>query len=284
MGLQPRGYGIVLATLIGASLLVPAPGRADVIYRNDFSNPGTAFQDLGVSGSTSGNCDSSCAGGLAVTSLPADSGGIGSANQSNWLGRFGYGTSVTLSLSGLVPSTSYAVGLYLFIGGSWDGTAGFYGPSEWKLSASSGNNSTPLIDATFSNCGVSNQLCGASSPQTYSGANPLAGTGGPVFAPTTGSQFSNDVNGNYGQDYAIYYFGQGNGTPNLSFVAGDSTATLTFQRGPIPPVGPDDEYWALGNISVTGAAAVPEPASIMLFGIGLVGLYRRGCRMKSDAS
>src|SRR5262249_33910021 len=128
---------------------------------------------------------------------------------------------LTLSLSGLAPGTSYNVAFDLLIGGSWDGSAAGFGPDEWRLTAASGANAKTLVDATFSNCGVSNQLCGAFSPQSYSDGTPLAGTSGNL-APTTGADFSSDTNGDYSQDYAIYYFGHGEGNPVLSFTAGAS--------------------------------------------------------------
>ena len=228
-----------------------ASASAGTVYSNDFQTPATAFNSLAASGTLTS---------LTTTSLPADSGGISSTNQSTWLGPLGLNVAkstatpeiVTLSLSGLVPNTSYNVSFDLLIGGSWDGSAGGFGPDEWKLTAVSGPNNTPLVDATFSNCGVTNQLCGANSPQSYSDATPLGGLGSTTFAPETGADFFSDSNSDYSQDYGIYYFGHGSGNPVLTFTAGASTATLTFQRVS-GSTDSADEYWALDNVSVSGA-------------------------------
>ena len=183
---------------------------------------------------------------------------------------------VTLSLTGLATGTQYNVMFDLFIGASWDGSAFFYGPDEWALTADSGAMITPLVDATFSNC--SPFICGAPSPQTFSNATPLGGLAGPTFPVQTGAAAGFDSSGNYSLDYAIYYFGHGAG-PILSFTAGASTATLTFERKPIASGDSPDEYWALDNLSVSSADSVgtPEPASIALLGGGLLalGLRRR---------
>jgi hypothetical protein len=260
------------ATLAAAAFLT-TPAFATTIYFNDFETPGTAYNGLAASGTLSG---------LSTTSLPTDSGGIGSANQSTWLGRVGAGVGkntqlpevVTLTLSGLVVGSVYSVAFDLLIGASWDGVANGYGPDEWGVTAASGANTTPLVNAVFSNCGLQNQLCGANGPQTYRDSTPLAGTAGTTFAPTTGADFSSDQNFDYSQDYAIYYFGHGTGNPSLSFMAGDSTATLTFQRTS-GSTDSADEYWALDNILVTGesvSSGTPEPGTLLLLGAGLTAL------------
>ncbi len=230
------------------AFVVSAPATSQ-LYANDFENAPTAFSGWTAAGTLTG---------LSRISLPSDGGGITSPNQSMWLGPMGLGIGkssttselATLSLTGLVPGVVYNVAFDLLIGGSWDGSAGTYGPDQWKLTAASGANTATLVNATFSNCGVSNQLCGASSPQSYSDATPLAGANG-NFAPETGADFFSDVSSNYSQDYGIYYFGHGAGNPVLSFTAGAPTATLTFERLPIASGDSADEYWALDNIIVT---------------------------------
>jgi YVTN family beta-propeller protein len=253
-------YSVAVSTAGGTSgTLTFTVASVAPVYFNDFETPATAFNALTASGTLSG---------LSTSSLPTDSGGISSPNQSTWLGRVGAGLAkspttselVTLSLNGLVPGVQYGIAFDLLIGSSWDGSAGGYGPEEWRLSVNSGVNTTTLVDATFSNCGTSNQLCGASSPQSYSDATPLAGPNG-SFIPTTGADFSSDTNGDYSQDYAIYYFGHGAGNPLLSFTASATTATLTFERLPVNSGDSSDEYWALDNISVAAVAA-PALSSI----------------------
>jgi YVTN family beta-propeller protein len=252
-------YSVAVSTAGGTSGTVTfAVASTAPVYFNDFETPATTFNALTVSGSLTD---------LTVVSLPTDSGGVNSPNQSKWLGNFGSGVTktpgtselLTLSLNGLVPGVRYAVAFDLLIGSSWDGSALSYGPDEWVLTATSGVNTTTLVDATFSNCGLSNELCGAYSPQSYSDATPLAGPSGTLSAET-GADFFSDTNQDYSQDYGIYYFGHGAGNPLLSFTAGATTATLTFGR-PIQSNDSSDEYWALDNILVAAVAA-PALSSI----------------------
>ena len=217
--------GVAAAVL---SIALPERGFAQV-YTNNFQAAGSESNGLTASGTLTT---------LGRVSLPTDAGGINSANQSMWLGKVGFNVAksqvgtetVTLSLSGLTIGNSYSVAFDLFIGGSWDGSAGGYGPDRWSFRTISGANQSTLVDATFSNCGVNNQLCGANSPQSYSDATPKGGLGSTTFAPTTGADFANDVSLDYSQDYGIYYFGHGVGNPLLSFIAGSSGASLVFRR------------------------------------------------------
>lgn len=274
-----NGIRGILLSVSALTAMACLPASGGTVYFNDFETPATATRNL-VAGGT-------IAGFLATTTLPADNGGLSSANQSTWLGQLGAGVSknvntpetVTLSLDGLLVGSTYNVSFDLLIGSSWDGSANYYGPDEWSLTANSGGSST-LIDATFSNCGLTNALCGANSPQTYSDSTPLGGITGTTFAPTTGADFANDSSLNYGQDYAIYYMGHGAGNPVLNFVAGDTSATLVFQRTS-GSSDSGDEYWALDNISVTEqtSSATPEPGTFLLFAAGAAFLcHRRFCR------
>ncbi|MEP6779512.1 MAG: PEP-CTERM sorting domain-containing protein [Gemmatimonadaceae bacterium] len=270
---KPRTAMLVGAAAVVLSIALPNAGVAQA-YANNFQAAGSENNALAASGTLST---------LGRVSLPTDAGGIGSANQSMWLGPVGYGVgkstsgkeTITLSLSGLTVGATYNVAFDLFIGGSWDGSAGGYGPDRWSFSTISGANQNTLVDATFSNCGISNQLCGASSPQSYSDATPKGGFSATTFAPTTGADFSNDVSyPDYSKDYGIYYFGHGAGNPMLNFIAGASTASLVFQREVTGDLlDSSDEYWALDNILVTGAVAsttTPEPSSLVLLTAGLV--------------
>jgi MYXO-CTERM domain-containing protein len=255
-----------------AALAFSRFAQAGVIYQNDFETPATQFDSLTAGGTL---------GSLSTWSLPTDSGGIASVNQSTWLGRLGLSVTksssvaemVTLSLTGLIAGEQYNVAFDLFIGGSWDGSVGCCGPDRWRAIATSGALTTPLVDATFSNCAP----CGAGGPQTYTDATPLAGLGGSTHPPETGADFSFDTQPSpYTLDYGLYWFGHGAGNPSLSFIAGASTATLLFERGPGPSnLDSADEYWGLDNISVTGQSAAPEPGLMVLGGLALIWMARR---------
>lgn len=117
--------------------------RAQLVYSNNFQTHGSENYGLAAPGTLSG---------LTLTSLPTDNGGIGSANQSVWLGRNGYGVAkdttperATLSLGGLTAGQQYSVAFDLLIGSSWDGSAGFYGPDEFSLVASGTSSIITLI-------------------------------------------------------------------------------------------------------------------------------------------
>ena len=265
--------GVAVAVL---SIALPERGFAQV-YTNNFQTAGSESNGLAASGTLST---------LGRVSLPIDAGGINSANQSMWLGKIGFGVAktqvgtenITLSLSGLTIGKSYSVAFDLFIGGSWDGSAMDYGPDRWSFSTISGANQSTLVDATFSNCGVGNQLCGASSRQSYSDATPKGGLSNTTFVPTTGADFANDESyPDYSLDYGIYYFGHGVGNPLLSFIAGSTGASLVFKREVTGSLlDSPDEYWALDNILVTAdgspSTTTPEPSSLVLVAAGLAGL------------
>ena len=264
---------IFTGTAVLVLTLAASHGAAAQVYSNNFETAGSEGYNL----SQSSNMNP-----LSRISRPTDGGGLSSASQSMWLGALGYGVpknsgnpeTVTLALSGLVAGSTYNVAFDLLIGGSWDGSASYYGADRWTFSAVGSAFATKLIDATFSNCGISNELCGAYSPQSYSDATPLAGEAG-TFSAETGADFYFDGSYDYSQDYGIYYFGHGAGNPMLSFVADGSTASLVFEREPTVSGDSSDEYWALDNIVVTGDAApvaTPEPASVALLTTGLVGI------------
>jgi hypothetical protein len=249
--------------------------QAGVVYSNDFEHPATAFNGFSAGGTLSST--------LTTAQLPSDSAGIHSPTQSTWLGRLGenigksasVGESVTLQLNGLSIGATYTVAFDLFIGASWDGSASApWGVDSWSLHAQSGANSTPLVDATFSNCGLN--ICGAYSPQTYSIATPLGGLNGQQFGVQTGAAaaYDNGGPGHYSEDYAIYYFSHGGG-PTLSFVAAAGTATLVFARGLSGSGDSADEFWALDNVRVTSPVPLPATALLLAPVVLALGAARR---------
>lgn len=276
----PLRRTVAAAALLGLSALSAAT-QAAVIYSNNFESSATATDSLVASGTLTT---------LGTASRPTDSAGLSSANQSQWLGLMGAsvakssstGEVVTLSLGGLSAGATYRVDFDLFIGASWDGSASGYGPDAINVVAASGALSTTLLNATFAN-GAQGINFGAYSPQTYSDATPVVADADMqpysayAFARFTGADesFSRNDGNTYADDYSIYRFGSGAGNPVLSFVAGASTATITFMR---PPGTSDsgDEYWALDNLVVSGVAGsttpgnnVPEPTSLALLAVAL---------------
>jgi hypothetical protein len=235
-----------------------ATANADIVFSNDFEANTTGFAPGGSIVA------------LNTTSLPTDGGGLGSANQSKWLGRLGSGVAksgsideiVTLNVTGLSAGQTYLVAFDLLVGTSWDGSAGFYGPDSWRFAV----DGVRQVNTTFTN-GNQGQEYGAYSPQRYSDStyNSLIG---PDFGKFTGADAFFTTGGtNYAQHYGIYRFGRGAGNPVLSFVATDGDALLEFARfGNTTDSG--DEYWALDNVLVT--SAVPEPASLGLLALAIV--------------
>ncbi len=246
---------------------------------------GTVYADNFAGGSTSGWTLPSYA---SIVSLPTDSGGLASVNQAQWLKIDSQAAktvdeTASLSLSGLQAGQRYTVATDLFIGGSWDGSAGYYGPDELKLTVTQpGAADTTLLDATFAN-GQQGINFGADSRQSYSDANPVAGTG-LLYDRFTGADASFSLNqgGNYSYDYSVYHFSHGAGNPTLSFVATGGTATLVFQRAGIPSGDSGDEYWGLSKVSVSSVSAVPEPGSVALALAGAV-VCLRGVRARRRA-
>lgn len=285
-----------IASLITSLFTATLTAHADtVIFANDFQ--------VNTSGFTLSSSPRQSLTSLSRVSLPSDNGGINSVNRSMWLGEaysgswaasannptsagLGIGVPkstatdeiVNLNLSGLTIGQTYTVTFDLFIGGSWDGAAnffGFYGPDLWYFSV----DGTRLVDTMFSNLknyqqpgAPGDENAGAYSPQRYSDTSyttPGVATGSPQPLIDHYRFEGADVyhsGPSYGDNYGIYYFGHGVGNPTLSFTATSSTAKLEWARYS----GSDDssdEFWALGNvqaIQLGDAAATPLPGAFSL--------------------
>ena len=171
-------------------------------------------------------------------------------NGSTWLGPLNQGQTATLQLSGLVSGNVYNLAFDLMAAGSLDGPGDFF---RVYVGAQA------LIDATFDRQGF---LGG----QTYSDSTPLGTGGNKPF----GSGRDATINNAH-----LYYFGHGAGNPIMSFTASGSTANINFIGATNQAYA--DEWFAIDNVLVTGEAAVPEPWTLPLLGLGLavLGMGRR---------
>lgn len=236
-----------LAASVGVSVGASALGAP--VYSNNFETGIGAFTNAGVQPT------------LTRFSLPTDGGGVNGPNQSMWLGRMGYGIDkapaskeiVNLTVTGLVPGSVYTVSFDLLVGASWDGAAGGYGTDNWYFAA----DGTRLVDTSFSN-GDQGRDYGAYSPQRYTDSNYTSPAGPDVLA-FTGAEYSRREGPGYSGYYGIYYFSHGVGNPVLTFTATSSSATLEWARysGANNFGDSGDEYWALDNVIVDGAAGAP---------------------------
>jgi hypothetical protein len=176
---------------------------------------------------------------------------------------FGNGTDV-LTLTSVAPHTSVTVTFDFYAIQSWDGNGpqGGNSPSNPDAFELSVNGSvTPIFDASFANYTVGNT-------QSFGGPDGLGGyitTGS--FAPRTGETSGGDLGFGTG-DF-------GDATYLLTFTFPDTSSTLALDFTSTQDQGPGDEGWGLGNVNVSIAGSVPEPASIMLLAAGISGTMLR---------
>ncbi len=214
-----------------------------------------AFLCVGQSSLTAGlvyfndfetNTDGFSAG--SQQSLPTAGG-----DSSNYLGYFSNASrSSTLTVNGLVSGTTYNLTFDLFAGDTLDGSSAGTGPDKFSVTIGA----TSVLDATFANSMV--------LQQTYSDATPL---GGPLVAGQTGADAivpSNDQN----WTSAIYYFDGAAGNPLFSFVATGTSEIIVFAANGAGQQAVNDEFFAIDNVAVS---SVPEPSSMALFGLAMVG-------------
>lgn len=267
--MQSKPATIFLFAGIAAMILFAKGTIAAPIYTNDFEGP------IGAEWSTTD-----------VDTTP-----IGARR---YLGQFRSETAA-LSLSGLPTHEALKIEFDLFIIATWDGNAllsvgSLQGPDIWELKA----DGISLVRTTFSNI---ENFDGVSFPQEFGGDLAFDAAGrtsapgtrpGDVFlvsgppgspgnhAPRTGASEVNSLGYDAGTGHdpmdSVYH---------LSFMFAHTATTVQFDFLALLEGGPG-ETWGLDNVTVS-ATGVPEPASIAVLAVGLLGLGAARRRKKQAA-
>lgn len=166
--------------------------------------------------------------------------------------------SIVLTLSSLPTNTTITISFELFIIRSWDGSGeNGWGPDNWTLAISDGSNWA----YTFGN--------GTGMTQTY----PVVGS-----APGTGASEVNTLGYTFGDSARDMVYDL-----TFSWYNTTPTTTITFAASGLQGMsgyGYADESWGLDDFRASDTADIPEPATALLFGSGVLAflLYRRRCR------
>jgi PEP-CTERM motif-containing protein len=181
--------------------------------------------------------------GWSNTSTASDS------NLGNYLGNYYLASGSTLTLNGLPAHSLLSLEFDLYLFSTWDGENLTWGPDYISLSG----------DVTFSETFTNHQPEGQSYPgspdETYGAAG----------AYQTQVYRGLDPTG-FGDEFLV------------SHNAG--IFTVTFGG----PTTQSDEWWGIDNVRVSvDANPIPEPATMLLLGSGLLGLAGLGKRRRSSA-
>ena len=189
----------------------------------------------------SGSAPAEISGGNTTGTSGYSSYGFG--NYFQWSG----GNAITMDLSGLDTHTTLDLEFDLAIIDSWDGSTGGWNPDYFNVTLDGDS----IFKETFDNF--------HQDDQSYTGAAITWGTNLYGISSWHDSAYHITLSGlaHSASTLQIKWFADGNG----------------WQGG-------QDESFAIDNIDITtnGNAPVPEPATMFLFGTGLIGLA--GSRLK----
>ena len=166
---------------------------------------------------------------------------VNSFPSTQYLGDYSLNSATTLTLTGLSAHTELTLDFDLYLFNTWDGNNINYGLDFFSLSQDINGS------WTFTN----HQAEG----QTYNGTP--------------------DVTYGSGAAQTMVYRDLGPTGADNGFTIAHTSDTFTVTFG--GPTTQSDEWWGIDNVSVSidsSSSAIPEPATMILFGVGLMGLAR----------
>lgn len=228
-----------LALALGLAMWGSA-AQALVVYSNDFDNPVVTAPGVTASGPSGGFIGS------------AFTGPYSGSNGKSWSGNhFASGGASTLTLTGLGPHTTVSIDMMLGFLNSWDSRdGGCCAPDNLEVWV----DGVQLLNMTSNNA--------LGTIQDFDGGTFVAM-----------ANIDNTFHGNW-QDVLVDMAT----APNLSFAHSGSTLSLSIMATGAGWQGLNDEGWAIDSLSITTnqvsgpGGTVPEPAALVLMGLGLAGI------------